>query len=150
MHSIEQLRDVFEYSETSPSGVLRKSTGKRAGSKHHSGRWNLIYDGKNYQVHRLVWALVHGSWPLNQIDHMNGDPLDNRIENLRDVDGSTNMRNRRSKGYYYHKLSGKYQVQLHVQGSWRNMGLFADEELAQLVAEEAKIKYHNNPPVYQV
>lgn len=81
---------------------------------------------------------------------MNGDPLDNRIENLRDVDGSTNMRNRRSKGYYYHKLSGKYRVQLHVQGRWCNMGLFADEELAQLVAEEAKIKYHNNPPVYQV
>lgn len=147
-HTIEELKEVFSYSEDSPSGIIRNSTGKPYGSRHHSGRWNLIYQSKNYQVHRLVYALCHDKWPDKQIDHIDGNPLNNRIENLRDVDGKTNALNRKAKGYYFHKLSGKYQCQISMDGEWTNLGLYEDEELAALIAEEAKIKFHN-PPVYQ-
>ena len=44
-------------------------------------------------AHRVIWAIVHGRWPEDEIDHINGDKLDNRAENLRSVTGVANRRN---------------------------------------------------------
>jgi len=44
-------------------------------------------------AHTVIWAIVHGRWPEHQIDHINRDPSDNRICNLRDVPGVVNLRN---------------------------------------------------------
>lgn len=44
-------------------------------------------------IHRLIWVLHYGEWPKGELDHINGDIRDNRIENLRDVNKSFNMRN---------------------------------------------------------
>ncbi len=43
-------------------------------------------------LHQMVWVVVHGRLP-SQIDHINGNPLDNRLENLREVSSSENMLN---------------------------------------------------------
>ena len=55
----------------------------------------LRVDGNRHgiQLHRLVWALVYGRFP-SQIDHVNGNRKDNRIENLREVTPSENDMNR--------------------------------------------------------
>ena len=50
-------------------------------------------NGKTYLQHRLAWKMVFGYWPKEQIDHKNGDKQDNRIENLRDVSQTANLRN---------------------------------------------------------
>src|SRR3546814_1788886 len=44
-------------------------------------------------AHRVAWAIHYGEWPNGQIDHINGDPSDNRIANLRDVSALENARN---------------------------------------------------------
>ena len=44
-------------------------------------------------LHHVVWAVCKGRWPEQQIDHVNGDKRDNRIENLREVNGSENNLN---------------------------------------------------------
>lgn len=46
----------------------------------------------NIQLHHMVWAVVHGRFPT-QIDHINGDKTDNRIENLREVSQGDNRMN---------------------------------------------------------
>ena len=56
----------------------------------------LAYQGKSRKLlaHRVLWALHYGAWPTMQIDHINHVRHDNRIANLRDVDGFTNRCNR--------------------------------------------------------
>lgn len=52
-------------------------------------------ENKLYAVHRIIWFIENGKWPSDQIDHIDGDGLNNKIENLRDVRQSANMRNRK-------------------------------------------------------
>lgn len=49
--------------------------------------------GKKYRAHRIIWLLHYRKWPSAVIDHINGDPSDNRICNLRDVTQAENIRN---------------------------------------------------------
>lgn len=51
--------------------------------------------GHECKAHRVAWAIFHGAWPEGVIDHINGDPSDNRISNLRDVPRYLNQRNAR-------------------------------------------------------
>lgn len=48
---------------------------------------------KSYFAHRLAWFYCFGEWPVGQIDHIDGDPLNNRLGNLRDVSDKTNKEN---------------------------------------------------------
>lgn len=60
-----------------------KKAGSTAGFAQSTGRRQFRVDGKAYTTARLVWLYVHGSFPLAQIDHINGDTNDNRASNLR-------------------------------------------------------------------
>jgi len=55
----------------------------------------ICLDGIPYKAHRLAWLYVTGQHPKNQIDHINGDKLDNAFANLRDVSQAINNQNRR-------------------------------------------------------
>jgi hypothetical protein len=66
--------------------------GKEAGTPV-LGYKSVLYRGKKYLAHRVVWAIVYGEYPRFFIDHINGDRSDNRIANLRDVTQQENQRN---------------------------------------------------------
>lgn len=68
--------------------------GTEAGTLNWDNHRHLRVNYKIYQAHRIAWLLVHGHFPLNEIDHINGIHNDNRLINLRDVTGQENACNR--------------------------------------------------------
>jgi hypothetical protein len=78
--------------------------------------------GRKYLAHRIIWAMQTGSWPEEQIDHINGVRDDNRWENLRAVSCTINNRNqRRNKvgkscvaGVRFCRHSGRWVVQVRA------------------------------------
>ncbi len=62
-----------------------------------SGYIKIKIDGKKYSAHRLAWLYVYGEPPNKVIDHIDGDGLNNRIDNLRDCTMQQNNMNHRKK-----------------------------------------------------
>jgi hypothetical protein len=79
--------------------------GMVAGSKRKDGYLRIKIDQVEHSSHRLAWLYVHGEWPKDHIDHINGIRSDNRIENLRDVARSINALNK-DYAYSSNKASG--------------------------------------------
>lgn len=107
-------------------------------------------DNHNVKTHRVVWAYIHGAWPEGDLDHINGDKSDNRIENLRVVTHAENMRNMKAPknsvdeiGIYKDPHYESYQVKighsLHV-GRW---GTLAEAKAARHAALRV-LNYHPN------
>ena len=67
------------------------------GHKNSRGYLVITHNKKSIKAHRIAYALYHGKWPDNELDHINRDPLDNRICNIRDADRTLNNLNRGRK-----------------------------------------------------
>lgn len=114
MAAYDTVTGIFT-SRISRRGV---SVGMKMGSRSSSlGYIYIALNHKKYLAHRLAWLYVYGAWPLNEIDHINGDRSDNRIENLRLATSTQNKHNRvvrhdsKSQMKFIHKLpSGRYRV----------------------------------------
>lgn len=93
------FRLYFTYDHVADT-LVRKRTGKPAHvyykHKPDAARPYGVVEvkGRRFAVHRVVWSVVHGSWPDGLIDHANRDTTDNRIGNLRIVDPKGNAKNK--------------------------------------------------------
>ena len=122
---------------------------KPAGSIHKTGYRHITWQGKPQKAHRLIFMLHHGYMP-QEVDHINGDRADNRIENLRAVTRSENQCNRdilssNTSGYAgvsWHKKSKAWVVRVMKNGKTVVQQYFKDLELAGLFAAEARSLYH--------
>lgn len=95
-----------------------------------------MFNGVKLLAHRVVWALHHGSWPKQWLDHINNDRTDNRIENLREVDAVLSNHNREFKqpfgyrGVSMHPLSSRYKAMVYKDGKQYYLGTFDTAEEA--------------------
>lgn len=124
-----------------------------AGSFDPGGYVRLIFDYEKCWAHRLAWLYVNGEWPLGDIDHIDGNPRNNRISNLRDVPRSTNMENRRranSKGnglplgVYFDKRRETRPFVARLTKGYRavHLGSFASADEAHSAYLQAKRQMH--------
>lgn len=142
------VRRLFRYE---PDGTLhwrhprgkqkRGSLGAKAG---HGGRLQLHMRHGHEYVHRLVWVWHHGYWPTDQIDHINGDRHDNRIQNLRELGNAENCRNRHHRGVTFEKRAGKWRARIMVDGRSISLGYHATESEAHDAYLEAKLRLHES------
>lgn len=88
-----KILDDLVYCPDSGAFLWRKS-GKLAGSKTSEGYISIKVCGKAIFAHRIAWFILNKSWPVNFIDHINGDRSNNRIENLRECTHKQNHENR--------------------------------------------------------
>lgn len=124
--------------------------GDHVGSRSAAGYLTTRIRGKSYYLHRLAWLYVHGEWP-EVIDHINGDPGDNRIANLRDVSKAANAQNlhRASSasttgiiGAGQATREGKFRATIKLDGRQRHLGYFATAEEAGAAYVAAKRSLH--------
>lgn len=116
-----------------------------AGCVHPRGYLIIKFRGVPYPAHRLGWFLATGNWPSGLIDHKNGDPLDNRLSNLRLADSAQNGWNARRSGAYLKGVScdaGRYRARIAVRGDVIRLGSFDTEHEAHAAYCAAALKYH--------
>ena len=90
--SLEKLQELFDYDPF--NGLLTYKSGKEAGSFNAQLYRVVVIEGIKYYVHRIVYKLFYKKDPgAYVIDHINGCPHDNSIENLRRCRNKTNLRN---------------------------------------------------------
>jgi hypothetical protein len=134
--SQDVLNNLFSYNPD--TGVLtrkvatsRSPIGSPVGTPNKAGRLIASVAGKMYFVHRLIWKLVYDEEP-SVIDHINRNPQDNRISNLRACTNRQNCGNRVSTGVYQRK-HGKWQAIC----SEKHIGYFFNKEEAVAAYQEA-------------
>lgn len=167
----KELRDLLQYEEDTgklfwkirPDWMFehvrtaRRWNGRFAGKEAFTAlagtgyRYGSIHK-KMYGATRVIWAVKTGEWPKGEVDHINGDILDNRWENLRIATHSQNGKNRGApsnntsgyKGVSFHRKNGKWRAAIHSEGKKYHLGYFNSAELASQAYEEAAKIHHGN------
>lgn len=150
-----RLRELFHYGPFTGAFTRLQSRGSAAagpvrGIVHPQGYLRFNVDGKIYFAHRLAWLYVHGVWPAGHVDHINGDPADNRIINLREVTRSMNQQNQRraradsSTGFLgvRNYRGGRFKADIWTDGKTKHLGVFDTAEEAHQAYLQAKRELH--------
>ena len=95
----------------------------------------------NYYIHNLEWDIYDTSSD-NQIDHIDRNPLNNHISNLRVVTDAQNSQNVDYKGYTYDKRINKYKTQRNINGIKKNLGCYDTKEEAREIYLKHKKELH--------
>jgi hypothetical protein len=149
----ERLKELFDYQDGT---FIRRSTGVQIVANFGVKRYLRVFvDGKPRSLHRMIYLWHHGHLPKT-LDHIDGDRANNKIENLREATQQQNCLNRKhhsnSKSPYKNvylqsptknsEWKRNWIVRITVAGESKYIGSFKDLELADLVATEARDKFH--------
>jgi hypothetical protein len=123
--------------------------GKEAGCASTNSYGSVTVDKQAYCPHRIVFCMHHGYMP-DQVDHIDGNRKNHKIENLRAANNMTNNMNKGAqsnsktgvKNICWSKQNKKWWVQVSAYGKKVVSKMFDDFELAELVAAEARDKFH--------
>jgi hypothetical protein len=152
----QRLHELFEYRDD--GNLIRKvsvqSNAKKGdviGSVNNDGYLCVMVDRKPYRVHRLIFLYHHGYLTDGlQMDHIDGNRTNNRIENLREVTKSQNKMNSKLaanntsgvKGVYWHKRIQKWTSNIRLNRKHIHLGYYDTIEEAVAVVIAARNEYH--------
>lgn len=170
------MNDLCFFQELSESVRYCKDSGlffwrKKDGDDYHTKSWNTRYSGKecgklngdgyiiiaitrmgkrrHVQAHRLAWFVMTGSMPFGEIDHIDQNRRNNKIDNLRDVSASINMRNASMRsnnksgaiGVCWRKQKSKWAAYATINKKQHFLGLFSNIDDAKAVVAEFRSKH---------
>ncbi|HEX6827287.1 MAG TPA: HNH endonuclease [Nitrospiraceae bacterium] len=156
----ERLKELLHYDpDTGIFTWIVQRNGKgniwnTAGCLYPSGYWYITLCRRQYRAHRLAWFYMTGMWPINEIDHINRDRLDNRFSNLRLATRSENNQNIISPknnnkyglpGIKRHRINS-WIATIRVNGKRHYIGCYGTPERAHSAYLEAKAKLHPFAP----
>lgn len=154
---LQSIRRLLSYDPLSGvvSWLVNRGSGKagcEAGYVNETGYRRVSVLGREHPSHRIAWLLHYGSWPSGEVDHINGDKLDNRIENLRDISVQENRQNLRVAkvtnkssgllGVYRTRCGKGWKSQIRHDGKIVYLGRFDTPELAHKAYIKAKRELH--------
>lgn len=126
----EQIVNQFKYDPI--TGILFRK-GKPSGTITSGGYMQVRIKNKLYMVHRVIWFLVHGSWPIYDIDHKDHNRTNNKLVNLRDIPQEANNAHKVTNksgysGIYENKKNTNrpWMVQVYSKGIYLTQKSFAD------------------------
>ena len=142
--TVDRLRELLTYQPETGILVWRVKygnvdAGSVAGTLSSTGYLTVGIDGEKFRVHRVAWALWTGKWPVQTIDHIDGNRANNRAENLRCVSQSVNMQNirkptsRNTSGYlgvYWSERRGGWMAALSVDKKKKRWGPYSTSDRA--------------------
>ncbi len=152
----DRLKEVLTYNpetgvfrwKAKPAGNV--AVGSVAGTTNNKGYRYISVDSRRYRAHRLAWLYVHGKWPADQIDHIDGKRGNNRIANLREATNTQNQQNRGVsksntsgfKGVVWNKQTRKWQATIRIWGRQIFLGSFDTIERAAAAYSAAAARHH--------
>lgn len=160
-----EFRKLFDYKDGNLIRLVSISStaqvGDIVGCDDGNGYLRTMVYGNIYGNHRLIWLWHYGYLPENFIDHIDRNTLNNRIENLREITQSCNMRNTGNfknntsgvKGVYFHKQRNNWYSFIYINNKKYNLGSFDDfiEAVATRLAHEQSINWNecdSNSPAF--
>lgn len=170
--SQEELRALLHYDPETGVLTWKPRPATMFANDRDAAKWNARFAGKEAltgvnsdgyrkgtiwsapcKAHRIIWMMVHGVDPI-QIDHIDGNRLNNRISNLRNVSHLENVRNRRFSrtnstgivGVSFDKRARRFKAYIDSNCIKLHLGSFnsLDDAIAARKRAEAKLGYHKN------
>jgi hypothetical protein len=154
----EILHQLFAYDPETGLFIRKIKTSNNAkmgiaGTNNGIGYITICVNSKLQYAHRLAWMYMYGSFPDGNIDHINGNPSDNRICNLRLVNQSQNMQNIKKfknntsgyKGVTWRKDTKKWTAQIWKNSKRYGLGCFdSAEDAYEAYCQAAKTMHTHN------
>jgi len=154
IHVLDILK-ILEYNPDTGEFKWKKTRsrsakkGQIAGYLRPDGYISIMAYRKRLLAHRLAWLCTTGEWPTGEIDHINRNRADNRIENLRDVPRILNTHNMGSRkgsssahvGVCWDTAGNKWKARIRRKGKVYHLGMFDTEEEAGKAYALASKKY---------
>lgn len=175
---LDYLRQVLSYNAASGALTWLRRPREHFSSDRHWNMWNVKHAGRTVNarstdgsyritikfmgatyssclVHRFAWALATGAWPTSEIDHIDGNPGNNCLSNLREaihIENAQNqkLRNTNTSGFMgvtWDAQRKKWVAKIQSNGRHHNLGRFDDPKDAFAAYTIAKATFHSFSPV---
>lgn len=143
------LQAMFTYRDGTLYRNHGQHKGKSFGSENGNGYLRASINDRLHYAHRLIFVLFHGFVP-DYVDHIDGNPTNNRIENLRSVTHAQNMQNQKlrrdnksgQKGVCWNIRDKTWTVQIFKDSKQHCLGTFTDKDAAVAAYKAASKTLH--------
>ena len=145
----ELVQEKFNYNKYTGILTRNSASNRKVGTVDSHGYIRLTINYKKYRAHRVIFLHVNGFLP-EYVDHIDGDRLNNKIENLRYCSLSQNSMNSKVrsdsksgvKGVMWHKASNRWRGYIRIGGRNKQVGSFKNIVDAEMAIKAFRAKYH--------